>query len=196
MKRYFLIFLVLFMRIFCYGQSENDSIRYYSMMNFIIENKSLIKSYMKFIETHDKTEEYDIKKLCIIQDEISKIAFLPPGADIELHTYYKNLKDNELSLKIREDLMKYDFEETPFDKEFLKRMNKYYDNILRKGKSVNTNKEYWGVLFTASFYDYKSAIMYNVYQLKNYYFIVRLEIVFLFDEENRIKTANISLWFS
>jgi hypothetical protein len=50
---------------------------------------------MKFIETHDNTEEYDIKKLCIIQYETSKISFLPKEADVELYEYYKNLEKNE-----------------------------------------------------------------------------------------------------
>jgi hypothetical protein len=73
-------------------------------------------------------------------------------------------------------------------------MNKYYDNILRKGKSVNHNKQYWGVLFNDSFYDYKSVTIYDT--SRDIMFSMSLEIVFLFDKENRIKKINILLLMS
>jgi hypothetical protein len=158
------------------------------MINFIIDNQSLIKSYIVDI---DETGEYSMEKLYINQNKMEKIFCIPQEFNYQLHKYYKDLKENELYLAIREDYVKYTFEEIPFNMKILKEVNNYLDSILRKGKCVDTSKSYWIILFSDSFYDYKGVRIYNYNELKHRYFTNELELVFLFDEKNRIKMVNI-----
>jgi len=188
MKNLFLLLFFFLMLMFCHGQHENDSIRYYTMLNFIVENQSLIKSYMEVEE-----EKYDAKKLCIIQNDMWKIFCTPPELNSQLRKYYKGLEGDELHLAIRKDFVKYTFEKKPFNEEILKRMNSYLDSILRKGESVNTSQSYWGILFSDSFYDYEGVVIYNHNKRRDISFAIQLEIVFLFDDQNKIKTINICL---
>jgi chemotaxis regulatin CheY-phosphate phosphatase CheZ len=192
MKQFCLIFLFFVITIFCYAQHEYDSIRYYSIINFIIDNQSLIKSYIADI---DEKGEYDIKKLYINHNETGKIFCVPREFNNQLHKYYKDLKENELDLAIRKDYVIYTLEEIHFNREILKDVNSYLDSILRKGKTVDTSKYYWNVLFSDSFYDYKGVIIYNHNKLIHRYFTEELELVFLFDEQNRIRMVNICLIF-
>lgn len=190
MKNLFLLLFFLLMLMFCHGQNENDSIRYYSMLNFIIENQSLINSYLAEVEE----EKYDAKKLYIIQNDKGKIFCKPPGLYSQLRKYYKEQEEIELELAIRKDFVKYTFEEKPFNEEILKRMNNCLDSILRKGESVNTSQSYWSILFSDSFYDYVGVVIYNHNnKRRDINFAIKLEIVFLFDDQNEIKNTNICL---
>jgi hypothetical protein len=160
------------------------------MINFIIENQSLIKSYIVDI---DEEREYNIEKLYINQNEMWKIFCIPREFNNQLHKYYKDLEENELYLTIRKDYVEYTLEEIPFNKEILKDVNGYLDSILRKGEKVDTSKSYWSILFSDSFYDYKGVLIYNHNKLIHTYFTKKLELVFLFDEQNRIRMVNICL---
>jgi len=218
----------------CLAQSNNlsDSIRCYAKMNFIIENKSLINSYIKELDNDAesiimecaqridrwqkilsdsaleleiafmreieedvkmKIEKYNIAKLYVIENKTDKIGWLI-DENKQLQEYYKNMDYNTLDLTIRKDFDKYRREKIPFDAKILKGLNRYLDSIFRDGESIDTTKSYWAVLFSDSFYDYKSVIIYNHYELRYAAtFATKLEIVFLFDEQNRIKMVNLGL---
>ena len=194
MKKMFFIPLFFFMYTFCYGQhGYDDSVRYYLMINFIIENQSLIQPYMEVIEKEEKTEKYDVTKLYVIPNKMWKIFCTPPDLYDELRGYYKFREYDELYLAIRRDFVKYTFEEKPFDEGIFKKLNNYLDFTLRKGESIDSTQSYWGILFTNSFFDYKSVIIYNHNKLRDINFAMRLEIVFLFDKQNKIKTIKICL---
>jgi hypothetical protein len=158
------------------------------MINFIIENQSLIKSYMEIEE-----EEYDTKKLYIIQNEMWKIFCTLPESNSQLRKYYRDLEENELYLAIRKDFVEYTFEKQYFDEVFFEKMNNYLDSILRKDTSVDSSKSYWGVLFSDSFYDYGGVMIYNHNNQRDKEYAIQLEIVFLFDDRNKIKMVNLCL---
>jgi hypothetical protein len=161
------------------------------MINFIIENQSLIKSYITDIETRKKK----IKKLYVIQNDMRKILCLPNEAENQLRKYYKKeLNENELHLAIREDFVHYTLEEFDFDKNILNRLNSYIDAILRKGESIDTTKSYWSIWLSDSFYDYQSVtIFFSTINDRKGWFYETLELVFLFDKKNKIKNVNICL---
>jgi hypothetical protein len=162
------------------------------MLNFILDNQSLIKSHVEHVE-FEREEKYDVKKLYINQNEMWKIFSIPREFNNRLHKYYKNLNENELYLAIRRDFVKYTFEEPNINEYFLKRMNSYLDSILRKGENADTSTGYWSILFSDSFYDYKSVAIFYHKRLTDVNFIEKLEIVFLFDDKNRIKNVDIGL---
>lgn len=189
MKKIFLLFFFFLMFLFCHAQHRDDSIQYYSMLNFILDNQSLIKSHVEF----EREEKYDVKKLYINQNEMGKIFCIPWELNNRLHKYYENLQYNELHLAIRKDFVKYTFEEPNINEYFFKRMNSYLDSILRKGENADTSIGYWSILFSDSFYDYKSVAIFYHKRLTDVNFIEKLEIVFLFDDKNRIKNVDIGL---
>jgi hypothetical protein len=158
------------------------------MINFIIENQSLIKSYM------DEDKEYDAKRLYINQNKIWNFFCTPPELYNQLRKYYGEMNENELYLAIRRDFVSYTLDDTIPNEVILKEMNYYLDSILREGESVATSKWYWSIVFSNSFYDYSSVtIFYNHSDLIYVPFTIQLELVFLFDEQNRIKMVNICL---
>jgi hypothetical protein len=157
------------------------------MINYIVENQSLIKSHLY------EEGEYDTKKSYINENEMWKFFCTPSGFHDQLRRYYTglNLEENELYLTIRTDFVKYTFEEIPFNREILKEVNSYLDSILRKGESVDTSKCYWSLVFSDSFYDYKGVTIFKQNHRTDIYFVKQLEIVFLFDKQNRITMVNI-----
>jgi hypothetical protein len=189
MKKIFLLFFFFLMFLFCHAQHRDDSIQYYSMLNFILDNQSLIKSHVEF----EREEKYDVKKLYINQNEMGKIFCIPWELNNRLHKYYENLQYNELHLAIRKDFVKYTFEEPNINEYFFKRMNSYLDSILRKGENADTSIGYWSILFSDSFYDYKSVVIFCHNERRHDYFAETFEIVFLFDEQNRITAVNTCL---
>jgi len=178
-----------------YAQHKyDDSIRCYAMINYILANDSLIKSY---IEKREPLIPYVNKKLYINPNEKGKMFYTPKKMEEELHEYYKDLQGDELYLAVREDFVRYTLEEIPFDVELLKEMNNYLDFIVRKGKKLNTSKSYWEILISDSFFNYKSVTITPIIKNTRYNYtnlLENLEIVFLFDNLNNIKTVSIQLW--
>ncbi len=187
MKKLLLLFLFYSMLAFCCGQHEYDSVRYHSMLKFVIENQSLIET--SFLEEGQK---YEVEKLHIDENKTWKLLCKPQDFNSQLHKYYKDLDSNELDLAIRKDFLNYAFEEVLADKGILKEMNIYLDSVLQKREIVDTTKSYWELNFSDSFYDYSSIILFlSTANDRKGWFGIRIEIVFLFDEQNKIKTTNI-----
>lgn len=172
---------------FCYGQHKHDNARYHSMLEFVIENQSLIDSFLL-----EEGQKYEEEKLYINENETWKISCRPQDINSQLCEYYKGLGENELDSVIRKDFVNYTFEDISFDKEIFKKMNMYLDSVLRKGESVDTTKSYWRLNFSDSFYDYSSiTLFFSTVNDRKGWFGIQVEIVFLFDNQNKIKTTNI-----
>ncbi|MDL2312750.1 hypothetical protein LJC68_07740, partial [Bacteroidales bacterium OttesenSCG-928-B11] len=76
---------------------------------------------------------------------------------------------------------------------FFERMNAFLDSILRNGESVDRSKSFWAISFSDSFYEYNSALIYYCPNVRGRIIKILLEIVFLFDERNRIKMVDLSI---
>lgn len=186
MKRMFVISLLFFICKFCYGQHENDSIRYYSIIKYINENHALIKSNIK---NKEEQKKYNPKKLWINENDLWKIKFLPTSTHSELQKYFNGLEGDELYLAIRKDYVLYTVKkDTVYNKKLLKEMNFYLDSVLRKGKRVDTCNSHWIIVFSDFYYNYTSIYFIfkkdgnTGYLLGNY-----LQFIFLFDDQNKIK---------
>lgn len=235
MRKIFWLFTCFFLSIFSYAQKEADSIQYFSMINFIIENKSLLSSYiidlnkeskavnqeylrryaweinrdremmadsvleqeqvyMKKFEKAIENEEYGEERLYIIQNEMQKIICFPPDVNNQLQKYYPKMNADELYSAIRYDFyQKYSQEKIHSYNDILNKLNCYLDSIVRSGENIDTTKSYWAVLFSDSFYSYKSAMIYYHTDLRSRVFALKLEIIFLFDEKNRIKMVDFGI---
>lgn len=191
---FFCIFLAV---MYCYGQHEQrdqDSIRSYAMINYIVANDSLIKSYF---EQQDPLIPYVKKKIDINQNKTGKMLYFPKNRENDLREYYKNLREIELGLAIIDDFVKYTSKEYSFDVKLLKEMNNYLDSIVRKGRRLNTSKSYWEISISDSFFNYSGVTIKSIIKNTRYNYtnlLENLEIVFLFDNQNKIQEVYFQLW--
>lgn len=195
MSKFFLI-LFFVTHLVLFGQKNSDSIQCYAIINFIIENKSLIESQMKIIENEENATFQNYKQgieMLIKQFEMDTIWQIQNSHLPILVSQIKNMQSVTYD-KTKLCIIKYKNQNNSnFDDELIQKLNEYLDSKLRENELIDTTKSFWSISLTNLFPQKKSATITYHSEIINEGFFIALVIDFLFDENNRIENVNISI---